>query len=266
MANDFSGDSDVKAVWPFDDDALDIQGGNDLTERNTPAYDASDKQEGTHSIDLAASSNEYCDITDANLDAGFPLKNGDTTKIISVGSWWKTDLDIDGTICGKYDTGGERSFSLRFEATSNQLYFLLGYNGGASAEVESMFSGLSTARWYYMGWTFTDSTRRWTCWLWDDSDSSIDTATAVTDNNINVEDADFCVGRQANGSNYFDGHIDETIVAIRAISDADFASIRAGTYSVAAGGWAHKFNGITSPGKVNGVANASIGKINGVAA
>lgn len=31
------------------------------------------------------------------------------------------------------------------------------------------------------------------------------------------------------------------------------------------GGWAHKVNGVTSPGKVNGVVNASIAKVNGVA-
>lgn len=33
-----------------------------------------------------------------------------------------------------------------------------------------------------------------------------------------------------------------------------------------AGGWGHKFLGVSSPGKVNGVANASIAKVCGVAA
>jgi len=47
---------------------------------------------------------------------------------------------------------------------------------------------------------------------------------------------------------------------------SDGQSIIIVDYEAAAGGWAHKFCGITSPGKVNAVLNANIGKICGVAA
>ena len=86
MANDFSGDSNCKALWRFESGALttDTIGSNTLTDYNTVGEDTTNHMEGSCAADFEKSNSEHFVITDANLDSGFPLKSGDTNKKISI--------------------------------------------------------------------------------------------------------------------------------------------------------------------------------------
>ncbi len=93
MANDFSGDSNCVALWSFDKGALttDSIGDNTLTDNNTVGTDAVDYKEGDQCASFKKTDSEFFSITDANLDNGFPLKTGDTTKKISGALWFKQE-------------------------------------------------------------------------------------------------------------------------------------------------------------------------------
>jgi hypothetical protein len=86
VANDFSAEDSVKALWRFESGALgtDSKGTNTLTPQNSPTEDTADYKEGACSVSLLNTSSQYLLITDANLNAGFPFKSGDTTKLMSM--------------------------------------------------------------------------------------------------------------------------------------------------------------------------------------
>lgn len=92
-ANVFTGDNRFKAWWKFDtaagilDDAI---GSNTLVKADgsfTPLLDPVFFILGSGSCYLNALGGSNLQITDANLPDGFPLKNGDTTKQITVCCW-----------------------------------------------------------------------------------------------------------------------------------------------------------------------------------
>ena len=84
MANDFSADSRVKALWRFENNLNDARGGNHLTDVNTVGFTSADKKEGGYAADFEKDNAEYGYRNDNDLDGGFPLKSGDSLKKISV--------------------------------------------------------------------------------------------------------------------------------------------------------------------------------------
>jgi len=77
VANIFTNDSNCKALWRFENGALttDSKGTNTLTNNNTVVADTVNFKEGAASANLESSSSQYFSITNANLNAGFPLKD-----------------------------------------------------------------------------------------------------------------------------------------------------------------------------------------------
>jgi len=59
----------------------DSKGGNTLTDNNTVTQDIVNFKQGLASADFEATNSESLSRTDANLDAGFPLKSDDTNKV-----------------------------------------------------------------------------------------------------------------------------------------------------------------------------------------
>ena len=112
-ANDFSGDSDCIALWAMDDGVLTVDdiGSNTIT-NNGAGSETVDYKEGDGCAEIVP--NDYFTIVDADLDAGYPLKSDDTTKLFSFTAWVKfTSLPAAGTseaIYSKYNTSSKRSF------------------------------------------------------------------------------------------------------------------------------------------------------------
>jgi len=247
MANDFSDDPNCVALWSFESGALttDSQGTNTLTDENTVGINTVDYKEGSACADFEYSSSEAMSITDANLDAGFPLKNGDTNKEISVCGWFKPEEvheDRIFTIFSKDDTAlSKRSLQIYLNPTyygSQPATFVIrmGYNSGGSSEVIYEDGVYQAARWYHFGFTLKDSDKSWKFVVWDDTASSkIVDASGTATNNINIEDAALRVGATG-GSGFsadrFDGLIDELVVFKDVLTAGEIDQIRAGTYSV----------------------------------
>jgi len=242
MANDFSGDANCVALYKFESGALttDSEGGNTLTNNNTVTEDAVNYKEGACSADFESGNNEYFNITDANLDAGFPLKNGDTTKIISVCGWIRPESDPGAMgIFAKWNyTNNKRSLAIIIEA-GNAIQIWNGYNSGASYETKTHGSSLTldAAHWYHIGAVHDGVNKTIFVKIWDDTagsqlGSNIDTTWT---NETNVEDADLQIGSLEDANYTFDGLMDEVVVFKDKLTEAEIDQIRAGTYGAAGG-------------------------------
>jgi len=141
--NDFSGDTDCYAVWNFESGALDTdsKGSNTYTFTwITAAQQANtvDFKQGSASIDLELANDNLGIIDDGDLDAGFPLKSGDTNKEFSIVGWVMAESlpanDTGATIVSKWNSSGnQRSMMFDFynDSSDTSLRGWLAYNNGA---------------------------------------------------------------------------------------------------------------------------------------
>lgn len=264
MANDFSGDSSIKAVWRFENGALttDSKGTNTLSTANSPVADTVNYKEGAASVDLELGDVDYLYIADADTDSGFPLKNGDSTKIIFVGTWFKPEsLPSTHILCSKYDYGtNKRSFVL-YTTVAGAIGFGLGYNSGNNVEYVTIVpnSSISAGTFYYLGFWYRDSDKTWYRYFYTDG-VGYSTDTGTMTNNINVEDAPWGIGVYFNSgspASPHDGLIDEMIVGNAVKSEADIDSIRQGTYGAG--------SGPSNLKTLHGLAKASVKSVHGTA-
>ena len=247
MANDFSGDANCVALWNMDLGGLtaDSKGTNTLTNNNTVEQNVDTKQ-GDRSGDFLQADDESLSITDANLDAGFPFKNGDANKKISLCKWVKFSsfTENQNQLFSKWDDpNSKRTIMLQSVdvAGSDYFRFYLGFNGGASAETVITFgTAFALHIWYHIGFTFQDSDKSWKIRIWDDDAGALlggAEETGNSTNNINIEDAAVFLGAYegspATGTH--DGLMDEVIVFNDILSSAEIDEIRAGTYAAVSG-------------------------------
>ncbi len=233
--NDFTGDTACKALWNMETGALtaDSIGTNTLTAQGAPAA-SPDHRQGAYSADFTGATPDYFNITDGNLDAGFPLKSGDTTKLITVCGWFKFDATT-GYVVNKYDTGGERTFAIGW-AGDDALQIFVGYNNGDSFEIvyDSLDDDavtLSTGRWYHYGITYNANDRTWKARVWDDTGVAIViNASGTGAETMYIGTSDVRIGARNAGLAAMDGHQDEIVVFNRILSTTHIDEIRQGIY------------------------------------
>ena len=217
----------------------DTKGGNDLTDVNTVAEETGDFQEGACCANMERTNEEYYYITDANLDAGFPLKNGDATKIISVCAWFKLEAIGDAEyhmIWSKYDRGDNKRSLAILCHRSGSTYTIeawQGHTNGTAAQAITLFTVNPVGIWMHLGFTYRDDTKAWTARLYNDNTGLPDSNGGTATNNINVEDANVGVGCSYNSGSaeyFFDGLLDEVVVFKDILSEAEIDDIRNQAY------------------------------------
>ena len=238
MANVFTGDPNCCALWRMESGALttDSIGGNTLT-NSSVGEDTVNYKEGSCASDYNSTSDRLY-ITDANLDSGFPLKNGDTNKKISICIWFRASgfpVSEDRHIVGKWQAG-KRSIILFIDCDAspdNQPSFSLGYNNGDSGERVNFGTGISAGQWYHFGFTYDDSDKSYKMRIWDDNASALlggAEVTGNTTNNINVEDANWQIGTQHGYTAGLGGEKDECVVFKDILTSDEIDDIRQGQY------------------------------------
>jgi hypothetical protein len=232
MANDFSSDSNCLAVYNFADGALttDDKGSNDLTATaSAPVSNTTDYKQGACSADFEYGSNQGYYIADSSLPADWPLKNGTTNNTFSHTVWFRAEsFNSNATIIAKHSSG-KNSFLILCPVGGLRIYS--GYSPGNSSEYTTIGGALTAEQWYFLGVSIDGKNLR--MYLWDDTAGTATWASYVYPNDRNIEDAQFSVGIQANGtaSTGWDGELDEVTVWKVALSMSDFEAIRAGTFS-----------------------------------
>lgn len=238
MANDFSGDSDVVALYNFENGALitDSKNTNTLTNVNGVTADTVNYKQGLASALCDQTPESHLSIADSSLQSDFPLKSGTSNTIFSIVSWFRATIDDTGRmgITTKYETDSRRSFSLVVRDMDIEL--TIGYNNGDS--FESLYLGTTNVidanTWYNIKATYNNGA--WALRVWNDTTQTIILNTSGTaTNTISLEDVPWSIGsyRPTAGGNNFEGNIDETVFFKRIVSDADHDAIIAGTYAPA---------------------------------
>ncbi len=245
-ANVFTGDPNCKALWRFESVSTfsDSIGGNAWDASTpSPVADAVNYKEGAASVDFESSSSHYLYISDAELDAGFPLKNGDLNKRISVAGWLKLE-SLPATskwfrVFHKSDPGNLNSlYTGIFTDASNHTWFYLGIGTGASVEwLKFAGAEVVAARWYHFGVTFQNSDKSYRIRIWDDTAGALlggAEQTGTTANNIYVGTGTLYLGIHNDASTgLYDGLMDEIVVFNDILTAAEIDKIRQGTFGAA---------------------------------
>jgi hypothetical protein len=226
MANDFSGDAGCKALWRFESGALtaDSKGTNTLTAYGTPAADTVDFKEGAACVNLVAASLQYFDITDANLDAGFPLKNGDTVKTGAFVFWFK-------------ETSVAATRNILYKGTSLRIY---SSNGGlnirwyySSTLYETFIPPytFSTGVWYHVTISFDGVNKIIYICIFNTATQILTLISITPVNVLYVTNANFVIGADTTPANYLDGRLDEMVVFNRLLTPQECLRIKDGVYA-----------------------------------
>ena len=232
MANDFSSDSSVKALWRFESGALTVDsiGSNTLTASSSPPTTDSDHKEGAGSALLASANSQTFKITDANLNTGFPFKSNDATKTGSFCFWYKpTTIDGWKFLIGKSKYPAPNA---AFALVDNGGTLWIEYgNGGSSWNDTNTSISFVAGHWYHIGCSI-DSYGNVTIVVWDDTTSTryfwhngFILAPYITNNDFYIGD------RMGPSGNYLNGRLDELVVFNRAIMSAEIDLIRQGLYT-----------------------------------
>lgn len=237
MANDFSGDENCVALWRMEDGALtvDSKGGNTPTDSgdgfihsNTGAY-----KEGASSAECDDNLNSHeLEITDGNLDAGFPLKNGDTTKIISTCFWVRP---------GPADTYQQNALS---KALSFSILISNNYDG--KLRIKNYYDGgtdnvdfnpgfvWDENHWYHVGVVHDGVNKTIFARIWDDTESKylgsdIDT-TWANETLISAGMFELFCHQAAGTHETFEGLLDEVVIFKDKLTGDEIDQIRQGIY------------------------------------
>jgi hypothetical protein len=222
--------STLVAKWSFEQNLLDSQGGNHLTyvENIGPiAYDDTNRVEGDYALSIA-NRVDFVTRADADLDAGFPLKSGDTTK---TGTW--LIFYRPGSISGEYvryiiskylAESGRRSFALAHYQADLRLYW--GYNNGGSFEIISTGFNLSASTWYFIAVTFDGVGKSLSVEVYDcNSLKRLHSSQHSPSNEMWVGDAPFSISNIGNGSDSgSSGQYDACLVHDGVLSSSEIES------------------------------------------
>jgi len=243
MANNFSSDPDVVALYRFEAGALttDSSGkGNTLTSSGSPESDTTNYKEGSAAVRLVYGDADRFHRDDVDLSSDFPLKNGTSNNVFSIVAWIRpTTINSSYTHCiaAKWDSyNGRRTFHFSVEGSSGKLRINLGYNNGSSSTAFLHNSVLITDTWYHVTLAYRNSDKTYALRVRDASGNVVGSDVEGTwDNNINIEDAPFTIGVfNYNGTYYstsrFDGQLDELVVFKRFLAVSESTAIATGVY------------------------------------
>lgn len=265
MANDFSGDSNCKALWRFESGALttDAIGSNTLNNSNVTAEtQAGYFKEGAASACFDSATSPRLHIADADLDSGFPLKSSESNTSFSLCLWLRlADTSANYILVGKNIYLAPDDESLVFYTRDYGTYYGLravkGYNSGNSSETWEILTSLDLQanRWYHIALTWDDTSKEFNCVVWDDTSQAKYTDSVTQTYSIAVTTSPLNLGCRADSdgvtNSELNGWVDEVVFFNDVLSESEIDSIRQGTYD--AGSGTHHALG----GSVEGVSSAT---------
>lgn len=240
--NIFSCDSNVKALWRFENGALgtDSKGANNLV-IDGPASDAVTYKEGAAAAYLDTVGEDVFLICDDDLDAGFPLKSSDTNKDISVVFWFRLSSEPivyrtifeKGRFAGPPPFGTNRSMSIAV-SNSDQMRLRISSDGTTWNNYDHA-STLDLNKWYHVAVTYQGSSGDYRIRIWDDNAGAILGSDAVgTAANVSVSTSPLSIGSGTfyNDNYAMEGNLDEMVVFDRVITTDEIDQIQKGNYGI----------------------------------
>ncbi len=245
VGNNFTSDQHCVALWNLEPGELTVDsiGGNTLsTGGSTVESNTLDFMQGAGSGQWIASNKPTMYITDAGLDADFPLKSNGTNNNISVCFWVKFDelSKPAHVLWAKHaDTGMKKSLLIYAVQVSGRYHLRVakGYNWGSSQETLTETNvGLVAGRWYHVAVSWDNTRKEMSTTLWDDMTSTEYTefklmayAISPTDAHVELGTYDGTDGAP-DGNSVLRGSLDEVVVFNDVLTDGEIEKIRQGTY------------------------------------
>ncbi|MCK4579052.1 MAG: hypothetical protein KAU50_09700 [Candidatus Marinimicrobia bacterium] len=197
-------------------------------------------REGAASADFVDANSDYYYITDANLVAGYPLKNGDAQKIISICAWVRVqDTGVDHHPIyskGVFGAANTRSIATRIEdigVDDWRARIAIGHTNGTLNESYNHDSILLANTWYHITWQFRNSDKAYAIRVRDTSGVVVGSdLTGTATNNISVLAGQVEIGRlNLDIPDYhMSGLIDELIVFDKYLTADNSTDISKGEY------------------------------------
>jgi len=232
MANDFSTDPHCIALWSFEDDSAgpiyDSQGLNHLTNSGVSS-DTSDFKEGFASGLFVAASDDYMVIADANLDSGFPCKNGESNKSFSCAFWAKFTITTGFSQFVAFK-GSPEKLSFLINLTSSKIGINTSSDGDSWTDGYWHDTALVKDIWYHVGITYDATDDSYRVRVWDDNAGAIlGTDKTGTLADVFISDAPFYIG---DNSTYYplDARLDEFVLFNDVLSIGEIDAIRETTF------------------------------------
>lgn len=235
--NDFSEDGSAKAYW-FIDSTLtaDNKGTNTLTLGGSVASPVPDTSiVKTGSASASFDGGDYAYITDANLDTGFPLKNGDAVKKGTICFWYRHVSNVaSAKVFSKWSaSGNKRSFAIEPGDSTNYGVIDWGYNSGASAETHTMtWKPSNKNRWYHYSVAFDGIAKTIHVRVWGDVEGGVVLDQTFTPaNELNVSDAAVYIGTETGLTPLINGKLNAMVVFNRVLSSTEMDLVSSGDYA-----------------------------------
>jgi len=244
-SNNFSSISSLCAQYRFESGALttDSKGTNTLTasassptSATSPAAFVVAEGSGSARFTRASSQGFYC--VDASLAAGFPFKNGDSTKKLTVCAWFKsfghTGSSSYYAIAAKWNWGSSKLCWTIGLTNTDQLYLNTGYGSGTSNQGGGTATPVNANQWYHVAAVLDGVNKRAMLRVYCPATDRVFHIDTTYTNETRVTDAAFTIGCEANGAgyaNYFNGLIDEVLIFNDTLSIKDIDAIRNGSFS-----------------------------------
>jgi len=245
MANDFSGDANLQALYTcegylgngngLDDDSTK---GNDLTEVGNPDLEEILVKEGSKAMQTVDSQGMQF-LADASLNADFPFKNGSSNQKLSVCFWaYPSAINAYNFAVTKWYGGvAKRCWGCGLSSATKAWELWIGYNGGASSEIKGLAAcTVAVDKWYHVAMTYDQDTKAYHIRVWDQTATTVYDVSGTTTNAINIEDAGFAVSGNEDGANYFRGVLDEVAVFNDILTTDEIDEIRNQTFGGGGGG------------------------------
>ncbi len=240
-----SADATCFGYWTFDDspgylvDSTDY--GHDLTNSGTVQH--TDEAQGDESAyyDASGGATDYFTVANASLDADFPGMSG-TSGDVSVTCFMK--FNAAGGLASMYNSSTNNKMWLLRVRNNGGTYTIMahiGYGAGEDNETEEHASSLSGSTWYFVGWSYDESSGASIIHVWDVAAGAIkgsdEVGTFTEDMDIG-DTADLGIGcwfSSGSATGQFYGYLDAVTVWDRPLTVAEMTQIRLQTYWVGDG-------------------------------
>jgi len=237
MANDFGSDENCVALWSFENDLTDSVGGNDLAVEDSSDFESTLVKEGSYS-------NRYYNyatvtsILDADLDAGFPFKNGDTNLTMSVCFWARIWGAAASLSTGEHyyymskmsESGG--SWAIGIECTGaeyGQVNFYW-WDGEAIQSVNLTSVTIYEDLWYHIGVTYDGNDQSYRIRVYDEDGDAVYEVTGTTGDAIAASTTELCATGLSDDAGILACYIDELVMFNDVLTADEIDQTRSGEY------------------------------------
>lgn len=231
--NDFSEDPNCVAAWLFENGALtvDSKDDNTLTIVESPTADTTNYIEGDASAAMTYDNPPYYGdaftITDADLNANYPLKSSSEDATFSLCFWLKLTSFAESFGWRNCYWCGD---IINFGVKGNEVTLLLANDEGADYYYHGTPIALDT--WYHIALTFDAATNAYRIRVFDNTAEAVH-GVDLTGIGIapKLTTTDHVIGElMPNGKNTIIGNLDEMVVFNKVLTVEEIDKIRTGTF------------------------------------